>query len=347
MIHIDTARPEELLLAFQLAFQHLSKELRAERVRNALALTTAGEINPDGVLVARDDKGLAGVQVAVPLAGANGLLWPPQTRVPDSALADRLVQAALTWLRERGVTCAQALLTMEETHLDEPLRRAGFRNIGALQYMVHHLLHVPAPTTKLHLQTYDQVDHLLFEQIVEQTYEGTLDCPELNGVRTVADILTGHQAQGKFDPKRWWLVWEREACASPLTPAPSPPQGRGEKSPAGENVVGTLRVPLSADGTRSVPATLPVGVVLLTQVPDGPAWDLSYLGVVPLARGRGLGKAMALEALAEARRARAPQLMLAVDARNTPALQLYRSVGFLPTQTRQIYLLVFERIVAG
>ncbi|MCI0740263.1 MAG: hypothetical protein L0Y72_14545, partial [Gemmataceae bacterium] len=198
-IVIDTACPEELRYAFQLAFQHLSKEPRAERVANALALTAAGEINPDGVLVARDDKGLAGIQVAVPLAGANGLLWPPQTREPNPALADRLVQAALEWLRQRGVKVAQALLTAEEAPLAGPLGRAGFKYIGALQYMVHYLIQVNEPTAKLRLQSYAAADRRLFEDILEQTYEGTLDCPELNGVRTIAEILTGHQAQGKFD----------------------------------------------------------------------------------------------------------------------------------------------------
>ena len=30
---------------------------------------------------------------------------------------------------------------------------------------------------------------------------------ELNGQRTIDEIIIGHQAEGKFDPTRWWLAY--------------------------------------------------------------------------------------------------------------------------------------------
>ena len=47
--------------------------------------------------------------------------------------------------------------------------------------------------------------------IIERTYEGTLDCPQLNGVRDVHDVLAGYRACGKFDPARW-LIARRGDC---------------------------------------------------------------------------------------------------------------------------------------
>ncbi len=41
---------------------------------------------------------------------------------------------------------------------------------------------------------------------LQRTYEGTLDCPEVNGARTIDEVIAGHQAQGRFDPDRWWLA---------------------------------------------------------------------------------------------------------------------------------------------
>jgi len=80
---------------------------------------------------------------------------------------------------------------------------------------------------------------------LEQTYVGTFDCPELNGIRTTDEIVTGHTSQGQHDPDRWWLAF------------------------AGD---------------------VPVGVLLLTAIPEWRGWDLSYLGVVSTARRQGLAE---------------------------------------------------------
>src|SRR5262249_25630000 len=42
------------------------------------------------------------------------------------------------------------------------------------------------------------------------TYQGTLDCPEIQGVRTAAEVFDGHRSQGVFDPQRWWLILDGE-----------------------------------------------------------------------------------------------------------------------------------------
>lgn len=44
---------------------------------------------------------------------------------------------------------------------------------------------------------------------LEASYEDTLDCPELAGMRTLDDIIAAHRDVGVFDPALWWLV-ERE-----------------------------------------------------------------------------------------------------------------------------------------
>jgi len=42
--------------------------------------------------------------------------------------------------------------------------------------------------------------------IVEATYEGTLDCPLLNGVRQIGDVLEGYRAGGVFHPNLWLIA---------------------------------------------------------------------------------------------------------------------------------------------
>jgi len=45
---------------------------------------------------------------------------------------------------------------------------------------------------------------------VAATYEGSLDCPRLNGRRDIEDVLSSHKSAGEFDPKLWFLLRERE-----------------------------------------------------------------------------------------------------------------------------------------
>jgi ribosomal protein S18 acetylase RimI-like enzyme len=136
----------------------------------------------------------------------------------------------------------------------------------------------------------------LFHETLLHSYEETRDCPELNGVRTLEEIIDGHKAQGIHSPDRWWLA-------------------------------------LDADR--------PVGVILVTEIPDWQGWDLSYIGVVPEARRRGIGRALTRKVLSEARRAAATQLTLAVDARNRPAWNLYLGLGFEPFDQREVYLAIW------
>jgi ribosomal protein S18 acetylase RimI-like enzyme len=82
----------------------------------------------------------------------------------------------------------------------------------------------------------------------------------------------------------------------------------------------------------------PVGVLLLTEMPESGDWDLAYMGVVPAARRRGLGREMVLKALIEARAADVPRVVLSVDARNRPAWQLYNWAGFEVFDRRAAYL---------
>jgi ribosomal protein S18 acetylase RimI-like enzyme len=299
---VEAARLAERASALRLAFQHLPAEDRETRVFNAMNLLHQGELDPDGILVARGRGELLGAMVCLPLPGASGLVWLPQA-INDPGreeLEDGLVVHALAWLRRRGAKMAQALVPPEESHLAGPLLRNGLRLITGLWYMRHHLDGLPdgpARGARLRYRTYKDGDQDVFHQTLLRSYEKTLDCPELNGVRELDEIIEGHKAQGRHDPGRWWLA--REA-------------GR------------------------------PVGVLLLTEMPEWDGWDLAYVGVVPEARGRGLGRELTRKALTEARAAGATQVTLAVDARNRPAWDLYRGLGFTPYDRREVYLAIWR-----
>lgn len=299
---VGPAQREEWLAAFHLALQHVDEPSRRERVFTALRLADAGEIDPAGILVARSHDTMIGAMVAVPLHGAGGLVWPPQTRPGDPIVEDRLVGASLDWLAAKGAKVVQALLPADEMPLAPALVRHGFRRITRLSYMRHDLDGSIAPSAKLRWESYDLASRDVFHETLLLTYEKTLDCPELNGVRNIEEIVAGHAAQGKFDPRQWWLAWAADRA---------------------------------------------VGVVLTTVAPDEGTWDLSYMGLVSGARGCGLGRELVMHALGAAQNAVAPALVLAVDERNAPAHQLYRSLGFHDTGFREVFLHVTRAPLAA
>jgi mycothiol synthase len=300
---ITTAVPEDWSAALELALSHLGPEMRPARVLNALALVAQGVIDPRGIFVVRDGAGLRGVQICVPLAGAGGLVWLPRTDPADPALEEQLIQFGLDWLRGRGTKIAQALLSPADMPALGPLLQRGFQPITRLHYLEHALDSLPAPRAqRLRYNTYSPANRDLFHHTLLRTYQGSLDCPELNGVRTIDEIIAGHMAQGNFRPERWWLAY---------------------------------------DGDR------PVAVAMVTAVPDLEAWDLSYLGVVPEARRLGLGRELAGHVLQVAQSEQAPKLVLAVDDRNAPAIQLYESLGFQNVDFREVYLYFWDRPLAA
>jgi ribosomal protein S18 acetylase RimI-like enzyme len=299
---VESARPEDLAAAFRLMFQQTPAVDLDARVTNALNLVERGELDPAGVVVARQDNQLVGAMVCLRVPGASGLVWPPQTLSSgvQRAVEDGLVRFASDWLRGHGAKLGQALLTPADVHRGAALARNGFIHITSLWYLRHR----PDWTAdwfsspeQLKFRSYREIDPAPFHETMLRTYEATRDCPEVNGVRSLNEIVEGHQAQGTFDPDRWWLAWH---------------------------------------GGR------PVGVLLMTDMPEWDSWDVSYVGVVPEARQRGFGRELMRKALLEARTAEVRQLTLSVDARNQPAWNLYHQLGFESFDQREVFLAVWR-----
>jgi mycothiol synthase len=212
---VASAQPDELAPAFELVFQHHPAADRQKRVAHALQLIQQQDLIPEGVWIARRGMDLIGAFVCLPLAGASALIWPPQVLAVGNAreAEDLLIRRACEWLRNKGVKLAQALLTAEECPLALPLERNGFTHITGLWYL-RHPLHFDAPFLQaeesLTFRTYPNVSAQVFQETLERTYGGTLDCPEVNGVRTLEEVLAGHRAAALHDPNRWWLALDAE-----------------------------------------------------------------------------------------------------------------------------------------
>lgn len=112
---------------------------------------------------------------------------------------------------------------------------------------------------------------------------------------------------------------------------------RGDESLAAHRATGQFR-PAAWRIYRS--AGQDVGVVLLAEHPERDTWEVAYLGVVPEARGRGIGRAILQDSLALAKHSGRTTIEIAVDAENAPALRVYRQLGFTDVRRFAVHLRV-------
>jgi mycothiol synthase len=298
---VHSAAKGEWPAALELLFQQLPPEERHAAGVRTDALLRAGELDPDGLFVAKGSAVIAGAMLCTPAPGAVGLVWPPQVVMGPKAseVEDALVRAALEWLRGKGVKLAQALLRPDEAGQGAALARNGMQNVTTLLYLRHALEEVPADADlRLSFEPYSAENAAAFSETLLRSYEGTLDCTEVNGVRTADEVLAGHRAQGIFDPERWWLV---------------------------------------RDAGRSS-----VGVLLVNALAEEPGWEIIYMGIVPEARGHGLGGQLTAYALRAAREWGAAHVDLCVDCRNSFARRVYEAAGFTPIAERLVLLALLK-----
>jgi ribosomal protein S18 acetylase RimI-like enzyme len=223
---IEPARREEMAAAFRLLFQHLEEEDRESRVANALKMLCDKELNQAGMLVARIDGESRGSLFFQPVAGASGLIWPPQILLDTSAdVEDQLLTEACRRLANQGAKLVQCLLSPQEIPLGASLERNGFRHITQLWYLRHDLKFSPRfflASEALSYHSYASCAADPFHQTLLRTYETTWDCPEVNGVREIDEIIAGHKSQGRYNPENWWLASDKGLPAGVLLLAEVP-----------------------------------------------------------------------------------------------------------------------------
>ena len=87
----------------------------------------------------------------------------------------------------------------------------------------------------------------------------------------------------------------------------------------------------------------PLGVALWEPGTEPGVLEVSYLGLIPTARGKGLGDELVRRSLAFAQGMGFHALNLSVDVRNEPALRLYRRHGFTAYDRKDVYLATLHR----
>jgi hypothetical protein len=111
-------------------------------------------------------------------------------------------------MQKAGAKIAQAIVSTADLALTAPMLRCGFRHVTKVQFLRHRgpTLLPQKSSPELSFEAYQPSNQRQFHETLERTYIGTLDIPELNGRRSIEEILAGHQNQGRFRPEHWSLA---------------------------------------------------------------------------------------------------------------------------------------------
>ncbi len=178
------------------------------------------------ILAARSTGGSSGYIVLHPgaLAIIGGLDFPDcestACRADTAMLLEDLVECA-----SLEVEIVQAVLTQgelsaaEQSAYEECFRSAGLNEVAEL---VQVEFNIPKPVDNtvlnssnepfvdlgdgLTLQDANEFDSDEFARIVEQTYIGSLDVPELNGIRSTHNTIEGYASCVRESHLPWWVV---------------------------------------------------------------------------------------------------------------------------------------------
>lgn len=196
---------------------NLADDARRVQWHSILDSVAAGQLPSVGLLEARsqtgeDPWGVVWVQ-AQDGRVANLLIPTISARLPaNSPFAERisheLLEAAVGVAAAGGARLVQALLETDAGIAAERLRQAGFVQVAELLYLVSSPESFPSspPAESLEFDAWSDLSSGRFEAVVERTYVGTRDCPQLNGVRLTAEVLAGYRSAGRFEPSRWLLA---------------------------------------------------------------------------------------------------------------------------------------------
>lgn len=159
----------------------------------------------------------------VPGAGGTAMLFvstqgPPASCGPAAVQhAERVasIHSALVTLANLPVPVgvAQSLPEPGETEAINALEGAGLRRVGTLDYLTR-----PGPTGAefrpeplpdgITITSAADLDDEAMIELLDRTYIDTMDCPDLCGMRSTAQVLESHRATGHHNPDHWAVVRE-------------------------------------------------------------------------------------------------------------------------------------------
>jgi ribosomal protein S18 acetylase RimI-like enzyme len=295
---IRLASPVDFIPALEILFQELPPEDAFTRIVQALELLQRDTPEAPHLLLAEEDGEIAGVILLQALVGATGVVWPPQIS-PDASTV-REFEDLLVQKAVAWLRQHGAKLAQAVVYTDE---------MSAAQALERNGFSHPTQLWYFRHELELSPEQLCAPETL--TFQNYTECDH-----------------GLFQQ----ILWRSYEQTRDF------PEVSGRRSIS--DVVAGLQA-VGFDPARWWLAwhdATAVGVLVLSAQAEEDVWELSYVGVLPEARGHGIGRELVRKALFEAKAAGGHEVILSVDCRNEPALNLYQQLGFEIYDRREVYL---------
>lgn len=143
----------------------------------------------------------------------------------------QLIAEANQFIDRQRVAVAQVLSDPLNESCAPLFRAAGYEHVVELDYLVS-----TRPASNSPNATPAGIDYERFQptmrqrllQVIGRTYESSQDCPGMNGVRQLDDVLDGYQHTGSSGDTNWYLIVENDEDIGCLLLADHPQDDRWE-----------------------------------------------------------------------------------------------------------------------
>jgi ribosomal protein S18 acetylase RimI-like enzyme len=224
--------PQQLAEALALVLSDVAPGQRRAIAGQLLDVNNPTDLTNEPLLVALRNGRLCGAAWGQRQPGHIAVFWPAQLVAGENEItALLLTEACVRVMDETAIELTQALLSSRTAPPIPVLEAIGFTHLADLLYMSCEAgrFTAAAPTSPdLKYLDYNPSRRNRFIEVIGQTYEKSLDCAALNGMRTIENVISGYQDTGVFRPENWLLVQARGQDAGVLLLADHPNAGHWE-----------------------------------------------------------------------------------------------------------------------
>lgn len=214
MYRITHALPSELrkILRVTLSAPQYSSGALEDQVSGLIEYGRAMQLDLSRNWWCHLDGNLASACTCVESAGHSALIFVPfgGTLEGHGAAFEIMMSHVLSEERNRGIKLIQCLLQTDDHRSAKLLMQQGFRQIAELIYMERDSSAFATTSSTLSEEhewiSYSPQLHALFSETIALTYDGSMDCHGLSGLREMDDIMAAHMGAGLFVPQRWLII---------------------------------------------------------------------------------------------------------------------------------------------
>lgn len=299
-INVSLVTSEQRTVALRILFARFPVEEQPLRLAEALQSAERGSINLDCLLLAEENGQPVGAALTMHQRDGTSLVWPPV--VTCQTIDTKAVEDALMARLCDEIDNAGSKLAQVLLALDDVSESDLLKRFGFQESTEMFFLVRPLTPDDVNRTPNDsELDHILFNETTAARFESVI---ERTYIRSLDCAFLNGFRKGKDAIESHRLS--------------------GCFDPAGWR--------LYCIGSQDV------GVLLMNEHPDRDAIELTYFGIVPEFRGRGLGREILADGIQAAAMTDHALIFLAVDCGNIYANSLYGELGFSEMARRRVMI---------